>query len=255
VQHATAALLGALDDKIEANRKNNRTLEAMAQALFRSWFADFDGHTDLVDSELGAIPRGWTLRPLDGIADFLNGAACQRYPARDGEASFPVIKIRELNQGITDQTDRATASLPEKWHVQDGDVLFSWSGSLVVTLWTGGLGALNQHLFKVTSTEFPRWFYLLWLKRHLAEFQRHAAAKATTMGHIQRHHLTDAKCVVPDERTLQRADGIFGPMIDRQQLCEMESRTLAELRDTLLPKLISGEVRLRDAEMVVGKAL
>ena len=254
-QRRIAAILGALDDKIELNRKMNRTLEEMAQAIFKSWFIDFDGHGDLVDSEIGPVPMGWEVRSLDAIADFLNGAACQRYPATNGEPWLPVIKIRELNQGVTEQTDRATATIPHKWHIRDGDVLFSWSGSLVVKVWTGGAGALNQHLFKVTSEEYPRWFFLSWVQHHLAEFQRIAADKATTMGHIKRHHLTDAKCAVPPSDVLRKIGALLEPVVDRQVVNELESRTLADLRDTLLPKLISGELRVPEAEDAVAEAL
>lgn len=247
-QRRIAAILGALDDKIELNRKMNRALEEMAQALFKSWFIDFDGQGDFVDSEIGPLPRGWEVRSLDAIADFLNGAACQKYPAIDGEPCLPVVKIRELNQGVTTETDRATSTIPAKWHVKDGDVIFSWSGSLVVKIWTGGPGALNQHLFKVTSQEYPRWFFLSWVKHHLSEFQRIAAGKATTMGHIQRHHLTAAKCAVPPTDVLRRIGALLEPLVDRQVANELESGSLAELRDTLLPKLISGEVRVPEAE-------
>ena len=252
-QHRIAAVLGALDDKIELNRKMSRTLEEMAQAIFKSWFIDFDGVPDseLVKSELGPIPRGWSVKPLDQVADFLNGAACQKFRARPGEPSLPVIKIREMNQGVTAKTDRATADLPRKWYVENGDVLFSWSGSLVVKVWTGGRGALNQHLFKVTSTAYPRWFILLWTQRHLSEFQRIAADKATTMGHIKRHHLTDAKCAVPRASSLAEAGALLDPLVRRSVANELQSRTLAALRDALLPKLISGEIRVPEAEEAV----
>lgn len=256
-QRRIAAVLGALDDKIELNRKMNQTFEAMAQAIFKSWFIDFDGvpDADMVDSELGRIPKGWSVKPLDGIAHYLNGAACQKYPAEDGERGLPVIKIRELNQGVTDRTDRATSGIPRKWWVQDGDVLFSWSGSLVVALWTGGEGALNQHLFKVTSQDYPRWFYFLWTKHHLSQFQRIAADKATTMGHIKRHHLTDAMCAVPPQAIVAQQSNVLAPLIARLVANDLETRTLAGLRDTLLPKLISGEIRVPEAEQEVEAAI
>ena len=187
-QRRIAAVLGAFDDKIELNRKMDQTLEEMTKALFKSWFIDFDGvpPEDLVDSPQGPIPRGWEVAPLDRIANYLNGAACQKYRPTEGEEWLPVIKIRELTQGNTEKSDRATGKIPAKWHVGDGDVLFSWSGSLLAKIWTGGPGALNQHLFKITSDRFPRWFYFLWTAHHLSEFQRIAADKATTMGHIKR---------------------------------------------------------------------
>lgn len=121
---------------------------------------------------------------------------------------------------------------------------FSWSGSLEVELWCGGTGALNQHLFKVTSQEFPKWFYFLWTRHHLETFRRIAASKATTMGHIQRRHLTEAKVLVPPRELIQAMGGIMKPLIDKIIANRVQSRTLAELRDTLLPKLLSGEIRV-----------
>jgi len=267
-QRTIAHILGSLDDKIELNRRMNETLEAMAQAIFKSWFVDFDpvrakaeGRdtglpreiADLFpdsfeDSELGAVPEGWEVKPLDKIADFLNGLACQKYPPKNGEESLPVTKIRELRQGITDNTDRATADVPSKYIVEDGDILFSWSGSLLVDIWCQGRGVLNQHVFKVTSEDFPRWFYFYWTTYHLNEFQRIAADKATTMGHIKRHHLSDAKVLVPSAPLLDSMTKSIDSLVKQRINNELQKQTLATLRDTLLPKLISGELRVPDAE-------
>jgi type I restriction enzyme, S subunit len=261
-QRAIAHILGTLDDKIELNRQMNETLEAIARALFKSWFVDFDPVRAKVegrdaglpkrvadlfpdsfkDSELGEIPKGWGVRGIDEIARFLNGLALQKFPPKDGRF-LPVIKIAQLRAGNTAGADAASADLDTDYVVEDGDVLFSWSGSLECVLWTGGRGALNQHLFKVTSNEFPKWFYYLWVHQHLAEFRHIAAGKATTMGHIQRHHLSDAKVVVPDEDTLKAANKVLSPFIERIITTRIESRSLATLRDMLLPKLISGELR------------
>ena len=284
-QRAIAHILGTLDDKIELNRRMNETLEAMARALFKSWFVDFDpvrakaasrpslargprldpiGEAEgknpglpkpladlfpdsFEDSELGEIPKGWEVRGLDEIARFLNGLALQKYPPKDGR-SLPVIKIAQLRAGNTAGADVASAELDPDYVVEVGDVLVSWSGSLECVLWTGGRGALNQHLFKVTSAEFPKWFYYLWVHQHLADFRHIAAGKATTMGHIQRHHLNDAKIVVPGTGTLQAASSSLSPLVQRVITTRIESRTLATLRDALLPMLISGELRLKDTE-------
>ena len=113
----------------------------------------------LVDSELGEIPEGWKVQGLDNIADFTNGLALQRFPP-EGDAWLPVIKISEMRRGYTDKTGRASANIGPRYIVEDGDLLFSWSGSLELVFWTHGRGALNQHLFKVTSGEFPQWFLL-----------------------------------------------------------------------------------------------
>lgn len=270
-QRAIACVLGTLDDKIKLNRRTNQTLEETAQAIFKSWFVDFDpvrvkaaGRLPtglapriadlfpqrLEQSKLGLVPEGWAVRPLDEVADYQNGLALQRYPP-EGDDFLPVIKIRELRQGKSDEnSDKASPDIREDCIIDDGDVIFSWSGSLLVDIWCGGKGALNQHLFKVTSDNYPRWFYYHWTKHHLPEFQRIAADKATTMGHIKRQHLSDAHVVVPPDGVLQTAGEIIEPLIQRIVSNNLQSRALAEVRDALLPKLITGELRMPEMERV-----
>jgi type I restriction enzyme S subunit len=271
-QRAIASILGALDDKIDLNQKMSATLEAMARALFKSWFVDFDPvrakaegrdpglapeiaalfPNSFEESELGQVPKGWQVRGLDEIAHFLNGLPLQKYPPVNGR-SLPVIKIAQLRAGHTMSADMASADLDPEYIVGDRDVLFSWSGSLECVLWTGGAGALNQHLFKVTSASFPKWFYYLWIHQHLEGFRHIAAGKATTMGHIQRHHLNDAKAVVPSSKVLKSADSVLSSLIERVITARLESRTLAHIRDALLPKLISGEIPVTDnADLLAG---
>ena len=187
------------------------------------------------------------MRGLDTIADYLNGLALQKYPPQD-DAGLPVIKIAQLRKGNTEGADRCSRTLPPEYIIEDGDVLFSWSGSLEVTIWCGGTGALNQHLFKITSREFPKWFYYLWTRHHLPSFQAIAAGKATTMGHIQRHHLSQARVLVPPSRLIGAMDEVIAPLVTRIAQNSVESRTLAAIRDALLPKLLSGQVRVKDAE-------
>ena len=190
------------------------------------------------------LPAGWRERPLDSIAEFLNGLALQKFPTKAGEPDLPVIKIAELRNGLTGRSNRASRSLPPKYIVKDGDFIFSWSGSLMAKVWTEGEGALNQHLFKVTSNAYPQWFYAMWVHHHLAEFQLIAASKATTMGHIQRAHLTNAATVCPPDDTIAAMSAVMQPLWDRMIHNELENRTLAETRDYLLPRLMSGAVRV-----------
>ena len=267
-QKAIAHILGTLDDKIELNRKSNETLEAMAKALFKSWFVDFDpvkakaeGRptglpaeiSDLFpdsfeDSELGEIPSGWEVKALDEIAHFLNGLALQKFPPEDGAATLPVIKIAQLKKGDSTGADRCSTAVPSDYVVRDGDVLFSWSGSLAVDIWCGGDGALNQHLFKVTSKTYGKWFFYQWVNHHLPDFQEIAQGKATTMGHIQRHHLSEAKVLIPPPSLLAAMDSAFTALLDRAFGLRRQSKDLGSIRDALLPKLISGEIRIPDAE-------
>lgn len=269
-QTAIASILGALDDKIELNRRMNETLEAMARAMFKDWFVDFgpirakmEGRASYLAADIwslfpdrlddGGKPQGWGVKPLDQVADFLNGLALQKYPANGG-ASLPVIKIAQLRAASVASADLASAEIPKDYVVENGDVIFSWSGSLLHRVWTAGRGALNQHLFKVSSKQFPKWFFFHWIAEHMPSFQATAASKATTMGHIQRHHLTQAATFIGTPAVMKAADEIIGPLFDRQIANDLEARTLAATRDFLLPKLMSGEVRVKDAEKLVGEA-
>ena len=267
--------ISALDDRITLLHETNATLEAIAQALFKSWFVDFDpvrakmeGRTPegmdeataalfpdgFETSELGEVPRGWRVKSLDSVANYLNGLALQKFPPT-GLNDLPVIKIAQLRKGDTVGADLASRAIKPEYVVQNGDVLFSWSGSLEVEIWCGGEGALNQHLFKVTSSEYPKWFYYLWTRHHLDNFRQIAASKATTMGHIQRGHLSAAKVVVGSDAVLGSANDILSPLIERIVSNALQAQTLSTLRDTLLPRLISGQLRLPEAQAATEAAL
>ncbi|KAB2898812.1 MAG: restriction endonuclease subunit S, partial [Burkholderiaceae bacterium] len=163
---------------------------------------------------------------------------------------LPVIKIAQLRKGDTAGADLASRAIKPEYVVQNGDVLFSWSGSLEVEIWCGGEGALNQHLFKVTSSMYPKWFYYLWTRHHLDNFRQIAASKATTMGHIQRSHLSAANVIVGSDAVLGIADGILSPLIERIVSNALQARTLSTVRDTLLPRLISGQLHVEEVPEV-----
>ena len=229
-QKKIADILGSLDEKIELNRRMNETLEQLGQALFRHYFVD--------NPEV----KSWDKKPLDEIANFLNGLAMQKYPKINGQRTLPVIKIREISSGITDSTDIASANIPEEYIVHDGDLLFSWSGTLLVKFWSGGDGALNQHLFKVTSDKYPEWLYYYWTKYYLDQFISIAKSKATTMGHIQRKHLKQAEIIIPPN--IEEMTSEFTSIIDQIKTNLFEIKFLVSIRDSLLPKLISGEIEI-----------
>jgi type I restriction enzyme S subunit len=268
IQDGISDVLDQLDDRITLLRETNATLEAIAQALFKSWFVDFDpvrakmagrapeGMDEataalfpdaLEETELGVAPKGWGVQSLDEIATYLNGLALQKFPPT-GVDDLPVIKIAQLRKGDTVGADKAARNIKPEYIIQNGDVLFSWSGSLEVDIWCGGEGALNQHLFKVTSQRYPKWFYYLWTKHHLEHFRQVAASKATTMGHIQRSHLSGAKAFVPSPDVLSSADQLLSPILDRIIAGALHASALSELRDTLLPRLISGQLRLPETQ-------
>ncbi len=246
-QHRIASILSSLDRKIELNNKINADLEEMAQAIFKNWFVDFEPFKDgkFVDSELGMIPEGWKVGRLTEIASYMNGLAMQKFPPENNEDSLPVLKIKELGQGFcgTD-SDRCSCNIKDECKIHNGDVIFSWSGTLLVDVWCGGDCGLNQHLFKVTSKDYPKWFYYYWTKHHLQEFIHIAKDKAVTMGHIKRGHLEEAMVAIPDNDSMEKAHELFEPILSKMISLRLESSRLSLLRDTLLPRLMSGELEI-----------
>ena len=251
-QKEVVSILKSLDDKIEVNRKINENLEQQAQALFKSWFVDFEPfkNGEFVESELGMIPKGWIIKSLSEIADYVNGLAMQKYRPEDGEIGLPVLKIKELGQGGFDTNSElcSPSLIGEKYIINDGDIIFSWSGTLMVKIWCGGKCGLNQHLFNVVAKDYPNWFAYQWTRHHLDNFIRIAKDKAVTMGHIKRGELDKAKVLIPESHQMNTISDIMKPIHLQMISNELESRRLAELRDTLLPKLMSGELKVNEIE-------
>ena len=240
IQIGIADTLAALDARIAENRAINNHLEQMAHAVFKSWFVDFEPFG-------GEQPTNWTTGNLLDIADYLNGLAMQRFRPIDDEVGLPVLKIKELRQGFCDSSSElCSPNIRSDYIVHDGDVIFSWSGSLLVDFWCGGDCGLNQHLFKVTSTRYDKWFYYGWTRHHLAQFVAMAADKATTMGHIKREALANAEVLIPDEDGYRELGSLLAPMYEQAVACRVESRNLALLRDSLLPRLMSGELTVSE---------
>ena len=246
------SILKSLDDKIEVNKRINENLEQQAQALFNSWFVDFEPFMDgeFVESELGMIPKGWKVESLSSIADYINGLAMQKYRPVDGEEGLPVLKIKELGQGAVDNNSElcSPSLIGNKYIIDNGDIIFSWSGTLMVKIWCGGKCGLNQHLFNVVAKGYPKWFAYQWTRYHLDNFIRIAKDKAVTMGHIKRGELDKAKVLIPNNANLSTIDSIIKPIHQQIINNEIESRRLAALRDTLLPRLMSGELKVNEIE-------
>lgn len=229
-------ILSILDNKIELNRRINENLEQQAQALFDFYFIK---HPET----LGNCKSG----NLIDIANYTNGLAMQRFRPWDSEKGIPVLKIKELGQGkIDSSSDVCNKNIPNEYIVNDGDIIFSWSGTLMVNVWCGGLCGLNQHLFKVTSDKYPKWYYYFWTKYHLGKFIRIAKDKAVTMGHIKRGDLETSEVLIPERETLLGLDKIISPILNQIIGIKCENNNLENLRDTLLPKLMSGELKIND---------
>lgn len=238
LQRRIASILKSIDEKIELNNAINNNLEQQAQAIFENEFLS-----------LQSLPDGWKQASLIDIADYLNGLAMQKYRPSANEIGIPVLKIKELRQGCCDDNSEfCSPSIKSDYIIHDGDVIFSWSGSLLVDFWCGGICGLNQHLFKVSSSNYDKWFYYAWTKHHLDRFIAVAADKATTMGHIKRDELAKAEVLIPNETYYNRIGALLQPIYDLIISNRIENKKLAETRDSLLPKLMSGEIDMSEVD-------
>lgn len=249
----------SITKKMQLNRSLNHNLEAIAKQLYDYWFVQFDfpntegkpykssGEKMVWNEKLKReIPEEWHCGNLFEIATFTNGLACQKFRPKDGEVPLPVIKIREMHDGISSDTEEVSPNIPESVKVYNGDVLFSWSASLEVMLWACGLGGLNQHIFKVTSAnDFPKSFYYFQLLNYVDVFKKMAEARKTTMGHITQDHLQQSTIAIPDNKDIvdkfeKRISPIFAQMVKLQE----EIQQLSKQRDELLPLLMNGQASL-----------
>lgn len=227
-----ASILKMYDNKIELNAHINDNLQQQALSIFHQAFINNEN-----------LPSSWTKGCLLDIADYLNGLAMQKYRPAENEVGIYVLKIKELRQGSCDaNSELCSPSIKSDYIIHDGDVIFSWSGSLLVDIWCGGTCGLNQHLFKVTSKNYGKWFYYLWTAYHLDRFIAIAADKATTIGHIKREALSNAEVVIPSREDYGKIGSVLQPMIDLIISNRVENRKLANLRDELLPRLMFSEI-------------
>ena len=257
-QDKIVSILKSLDDKIDNNNQINQELESMAKTLYDYWFVQFDfpdqngkpykssGGKMVYHPELKReIPEGWGVDSLWNIANFYNGLAMQKYrPDTNEDDYLPVIKIREMMNGFSKDTEKARLDIPTEAVVERGDILFSWSATLEVIIWGKERGALNQHIFKVTSDTYPKSFIYFELKSYLKVFKAIAELRKTTMGHITQDHLKQAKIVVPPIEIISKLDAKLQPIMLKQQILENQNQELNQLRDWLLPMLMNGQVKV-----------
>lgn len=296
IQKRISQILSDLDDKIHLNNQINQTLESIAQAIFKSWFVDFEpvrakitakqtgqdpefaamcaisGKSEaeleqmakedfaelqataalfpdeLIESELGEVPKGWGLQSLYDTAEFVNGAAFKAKDFSSNTKGLPIIKIAELKQGLSAQTKYTNSTFDKKYKVSSGDIFYSWSGSpetsLDVFKWFGGDGWLNQHIFKINTKNKGQTYFVYYLLKYLKPtLIRLATNKQTTgLGHITVADLKSLQVIKPEEHLFLRYAKIVAPFYEKESLLKQEIINLAMLRDTLLPKLLSGEV-------------
>jgi type I restriction enzyme, S subunit len=253
-------VLSDLDKKIELNNKINAELEAVAKLIYDYWFVQFDfpdangkpykssGGKMVFNDELKReIPDGWEAGTLLDIATFTNGIACQKYRPTENEDFYKVIKIREMGAGFTEKSEFVSQEIPEKVVVNNGDILFSWSATLDVKIWTGGTGGLNQHIFKVTSSKYSRTYYYFEVLRYLQHFKMIAELRKTTMGHITQDHLKQSRISIAPNKLIDNLHQIIAPILNKVVKNSEENQNLIELRDWLLPMLMNGQVTIKGA--------
>src|SRR6266496_420272 len=268
-QHAIARIFCTLDDKIELNRQTDRTLGTMMQALFKSWFVEFEpviakaeGRTPFAvgkhlstlfpgsfhETDLGPLPEGWRLGAVGDLARYVNG---RNFTGGASGAGRTVIRIAELNGGPGPSTVYNDVSTMPDHTAYPGDLLFAWSGSLGVYRWFRDEALINQHIFKVVCQEYPQWFVHQHLLEALPFFQAIAVDKATTMGHIKREHLFRSRVAVTPESLVVEAGEVFESLYQKVLHNERQSLALTSVRNALLPKLMAGEIRLGQSEKLV----
>lgn len=257
-QNRVTKVLEYLDQKIALNNQINEELEAMAKTLYDYWFVQFDfpnengkpykssgGKMVYNDQLKREIPEGWGVDSLWNIATFYNGLAMQKFrPASETDESLPVIKIREMFSGFSKDTEKASTTIPKEAIIEAGDILFSWSATLEVILWGGEKGALNQHIFKVTSEKYPKSFIYNELRSYLKVFKTIAELRKTTMGHITQDHLKQAMIIVPPNDLIDEIHNRISLILKQQLDLKQQNQELSQLRDWLLPMLMNGQVKV-----------
>ena len=233
-QRQIVAEYKALETRISSCEKLIAELDETASGLFSTKIAGY--------LTLESIPSGWQNSNLPGIAHFLNGVACQKYEPEEGETSLPVIKIREIGIGDTDSnSDFASLDIPRKYIINKGDLLFSWSASLTVTVWCGKKGVLNQHIFKVIPNGYPTWFCFHWIKYYLREWNNFISAKATSMGHLKLEDLDNSAVIIPSDQSMKSFDSLMSPLFEYETRLKREVLLLNNMKDILLARLSKAE--------------
>lgn len=239
-----ASILSAFDDLIENNTRRIAILEEMARRIYEEWFVHFrfPGHerVRMVESELGPVPEGWAIKAFDEVATFTNGYAFK--PDDWTNEGVPIIKIKELKAGIQADTPRYAGSLAEKYKIENGDLLFSWSADLDVYVWAGGEGWLNQHLFLVRSNvaEVSKFFLFHALRSAMPRFR--SRSNGATMRHIKRSALSEVCTIIPSSEIIRAFERMVAPQERLRMNLALANTNLRTTRDLLLPKLISGEL-------------
>ncbi len=247
-QQRIVNLLGALDHKIEINRRINDNLEQQAQALYKSWFVDFEPFKDggFVESELGLIPKGWSTGSIYKYVNVIYGAPYKSTLFNENKEGYPLIRIRDLK--TFSPQFYTTEVLPQTEYIKSGDVVAGMDAEFIPCLWQGETGVLNQRCCKFVGKdkEINNLFVLHLVKPELEYVQSYKTG--TTVSHLGKADIDRFIVILPDEAIVHQFSKICRPLLDEQNKCAVEIRRLTNLRDALLPKLMSGELKINDLD-------
>ena len=255
-----STILSNIDSLIENNKKFSTTLEEAAKSLYDYWFTQFDFPDEngkpyrtssgkmVWNEELKKeIPEGWKIGNIYSIANLINGLACQKYRPQKGDIGLPVVKIKEMHEGLTSDTESVSSNIPKKYIINNGDILFSWSATLEVMYWYGGKAGLNQHIFKVApNNDFPLEYIYHQLAEYIVTFSKIALSRRTTMGHITSDHISQSRIALAPISLAKEYAKIVSPFYEKIDSLQQENQTLTSLRDYLLPLLMNGQVTIAD---------
>lgn len=243
-QHRIASILSSLDRKIELNNKINADLEEMAQAIFKNWFVDFEPFKDgkFVDSELGMIPEGWKVGSPYEYAKVVYGAPYKSAKFNDNGEGLPLIRIRDLKD--CNPQFYTPEILPQTEYVNMGDIVAGMDAEFVPHIWKGNTGLLNQRVCKLMpqQTSISNLFVLYLMKLELEFVQSYKTG--TTVSHLGKADIDKFVVVLPPLEVVEECSKILDSILQRIKNISAESRTLSTLRDTLLPRLMSGEIEV-----------
>lgn len=255
IQNKIGNFIKNINEKIEKNKLIMSELEAMVKTIYDYWFLQYEfpneegkpykssGGKMIYNEELKKeIPEGWEKGNLYDIANFINGIACQKFRPKEQEETLPVIKIKEMHNGITEDTEVVRKNISKDNIIEAGDILFSWSATLEVMKWYGIKGALNQHIFKVIPKKYGPNYTYMQLSQYVINFVLMAEARKTTMGHITTEHIKQSKIILPNEMITKKFEENTNSIFNKILCYQKENEELTKLRDELLPLLMNGQV-------------
>jgi len=242
VQKQIAAILSAYDELIENNERRILLLEETARRAYDEWFVSFrfPGHeeTTTVESELGLIPTGWSVKKLYDVAELTYG-----FPYKSkffNEVSgIPVVRIRDIKRNFSNTL--TPENVDSRYLIANGDILVGMDGIFHMGKWSGGQAALNQRVVRFRpNNELPKYLLYCMVEKPIKYFE--STIVGTTVAHLSAEDLKSIKVIWPSSEILGKAREVFDPLFNQEMNLSIRNALLTKTRDLLLPKLVSGEV-------------